>query len=90
MYGEAAMKRFCDRGLINNPPHIYAMAEEAIRKARYGGGSQVRRTPPPAAPAGAPRAPEGRPHTEAWPCAGLDRVGAPSARGDAAGRRRRC
>lgn len=30
MYGEAAMKRFCDRGLINNPPHIYAMAEEEL------------------------------------------------------------
>ena len=40
MYGEAAMAKFSGRGLLNNPPHIYAIAEEAIRKARHGGGAQ--------------------------------------------------
>ena len=40
LYGEAAMERFVGRGLLNNPPHIYAIAEEAVRKARHGAGSQ--------------------------------------------------
>ena len=26
LYGDEAMRRFCDRGLMNNPPHIYAIA----------------------------------------------------------------
>ena len=28
--------RFVGRGLLNNPPHIYAIAEEAVRKATPG------------------------------------------------------
>jgi hypothetical protein len=40
LYGEEAMGRFVGRGLLNNPPHIYAIAEEAVRKARHGAGSQ--------------------------------------------------
>ena len=40
LYGEEAMARFVGRGLLNNAPHIYAIAEEAVRKARHGGGSQ--------------------------------------------------
>ena len=40
LYGEEAMARFVGRGLLNNPPHIYAIAEQAVRRARHGGGSQ--------------------------------------------------
>ena len=31
LYGEEAMARFVGRGLLNNPPHIYAVAEAAYR-----------------------------------------------------------
>ena len=40
LYGEEAMRPFEGQRLLNARPHVYAIAEEACRKARRGGGSQ--------------------------------------------------
>ena len=40
LYGEEPMRAFEGKPLLNARPHVYAIAEEACRKARRGGGSQ--------------------------------------------------